>query len=76
MNYAVTNRRTATAKDEWTPITLRYHVYSTVAMENWCKEHESDGEYFCLLIIGNKPKETWYFELEKDALLFALTWGA
>ena len=54
----------------WTPVTIPYNkttaeMYYSFERDHWCKEHESIGKYY---INGT----TFWFELEKDAMLFAL----
>ncbi len=34
----------------------------------WCMNHKSDGRFL-------NRSSGWHFELEKDALIFALVWG-
>ncbi len=41
----------------------------SVEAVTWCRKHESPGQYYFSL-------SAWYFEYEKDALMFALKWGA
>ncbi len=76
MNYAVQDVRSPEAEIDWNLITIRCCLRDIAAMRHWCDEHKSDGKFFCFLVYGAAPHELWYFELEKDALLFALTWGA
>ncbi len=38
----------------------------------WCKAYNSDGEFHTT---PATPTRLWYFENEKDAIMFALKWG-
>ncbi len=42
---------------------------------NWCCAHTSDGRFGYSFDLTPSPYTFWYFEREKDALLFALIWG-
>ncbi len=75
MQYAEHNLRSPEAEIEWNLIIIAHCPQPPSKMQDWCEEHKSDGEYFYFWTIGDIPQELWYFELEKDALLFALMWG-
>ncbi len=75
MNYAEQKLRAAKAEIDWNLITISYCPQPPSKLRDWCNAHKSNGEYFYFWSIGDIPQELWYFELEKDALLFALMWG-
>ncbi len=43
-------------------------LYQTI---KWCKQYKSKGMFYYQYTIH----PVWYFELEEDALMFAIKWG-
>ncbi len=74
MDYAYKMERSTTVKDDWYRIPVPFDNPVVAAMDEWCGEHKSAGKFFYMWTMGSTPQEWWYFELEKDALLFTLKW--
>ena len=54
---------------KWYSVPCTANTDTDILAFHWCLDHTSSGKfYFCIC--------DWHFELESDALLFALRWGS
>lgn len=56
-------------REQW-HVAIAPKKHNVTAAQDWCKTHPSDGCFY-----NHYTNTRWWFEKEKDAVLFTLKWS-